>query len=76
METARLQTQFDKTSDKIQTLEKRVNQNEKGIKLQEENFDKEILVISKYGVSLFVVWGVWGGGNNNAFETLKSPLLL
>ena len=58
METARLQTQFDETSDKIQTLEKRVNQNEKGIKLQEENFVKEISVISKYGLSLL---GVVGG---------------
>lgn len=77
MKTARLQTQLDKTTDEITTLEKRVNQTEKGIILQEENLDKEISVISKYGVSLFVVWGVWGGGgNNNAFETLKSPLLL
>ena len=60
METARLQTQFDKTTDKIKTLEKRMNHNEKGIKLQEENLNKEISVISKY--IWFIIIGRWRGG--------------
>ena len=48
MKTAQMHTRFDRTTDKIQTLENRVNQSDKRKKLQDENLDKKISVIGKY----------------------------